>query len=59
MINFYLAKGYTLEWIEHRIKAIINRKKLTKVWEDTGIKDNVEFAILTNDIYKEWFALIK
>ena len=57
MINFYLAKGYTLEWIEHRIKAIINRKKLTKVWEDTGIKDNVEFAILTNDIYKEWSGM--
>lgn len=29
MINFYLVKGYTLEWIEHRIKTIINRKKLT------------------------------
>lgn len=57
MINFYLAKGYTLEWIEHRIKAIINRKKLTKVWEDTGIQDNVEFAILTNDIYKEWSGM--
>ena len=57
MINFYLAKGYPLEWIEHRIKAIINRKKLTKVWEDTGIKDNVEFAILTNDIYKEWSGM--
>ena len=57
MINFYLAKGYTLEWIEHRIKAIINRKKLTQVWEDTGIKDNVEFAILTNDIYKEWSGM--
>ena len=46
-----------MEWIEHRIKANINRKKLTKVWEDTGIKDNVEFAILTNDIYKEWSGM--
>lgn len=26
MIDFYLKKGYTLEWIEARIKAIINRK---------------------------------
>ena len=29
MIDFYLKKGYTLEWIEARIKAIIDRKKLT------------------------------
>ena len=30
MIDFYLKKGYTLEWIESRIKAIIDRKKLTR-----------------------------
>lgn len=29
MIDYYLAKGYTLEWIEVRVKAIIDRKKLT------------------------------
>ena len=29
MIDYYMKKGYTLEWIEARIKAIINRKKLT------------------------------
>ena len=29
MIDYYLRKGYSLEWIEARIKAIINRKKLT------------------------------
>ena len=57
MISFYLAKGYTLEWIEHRIKAIINRKKLTQVWQDNGINENVEFAILTNEIYKEWSGM--
>ena len=57
MINFYLTKGYTLEWIEHRIKAIINRKKLTQVWQDSGINENVEFAMLTNEIYKEWSGM--
>ena len=54
MIDFYLKKGYTLEWIESRIKAIIDRKKLTKVWYDGGIKEGKEYAILTNEIYKEW-----
>lgn len=57
MINFYLAKGYTLEWIEQRIKAIINRKRLTKTWQDNGITKNVEYAILTNQIYKEWSGM--
>ena len=54
MIDYYLMKGYTLEWIEARIKAIIDRKKLTKVWYDGGVRTNKEYAILTNAIYKEW-----
>ncbi len=57
MIDFYLKKGYTLEWIEARIKAIIDRKKLTKVWNDSGIHDGKEYAILTNEIYKEWSGM--
>ena len=57
MIDFYLKKGYTLEWIEARIKAIIDRKKLTKVWNDSGIHDEKEYAILTNEIYKEWSGM--
>ena len=57
MIDIYLKKGYTLEWIETRIKAIIDRKKLTKVWQDNGIKEGNEYAILTNEIYKEWSGM--
>ena len=57
MIDYYLRKGYTLEWIEARIKAIINRKKLTNTWKEQGIKENIEFAILTNEIYKEWSGM--
>ncbi len=57
MIDFYLKKGYSLAWIEARIKAIIDRKKLTKVWHDNGVKDGNEYAILTNDIYKEWSGM--
>lgn len=57
MIDFYLKEGHSLEWIEFRIKAIINRKKLTRAWQDNGIKDGIEFAILTNDIYKEWSGM--
>ena len=57
MIDFYLKKGYTLEWIEARIKAIIDRKKLTNTWKENGVSEGVEYAILTNDIYKEWSGM--
>ena len=57
MIDFYLKKGYTLEWIESRIKAIIDRKRLTKLWNDSGVKEEKEYAILTNAIYREWSGM--
>ena len=57
MIDFYLKKGYTLEWIESRIKAILDRKSLTKIWHDNDVKKESEYAILTNAIYKEWSGM--
>ena len=57
MIDFYLKKGYALEWIEARIKAVIDCKKLTKVWQNNGIKEGKEYGILTNEIYKEWSGM--
>ena len=57
MIDIYLKKGYSLEWIELRIRAIINRKQLTKTWKEHGINKEVEYAILTNEIYKEWSGM--
>ena len=57
MINYYLSKGYTLEWIEGRIKAILNRKKLVGTWQNNGIKEEKEYALLTNEIYKSWSGM--
>ena len=57
MIDYYLSKGYTLEWIEVRIKSIIDRKKLTNTWKENGITEGHEFAILTNEIYKKWSGM--
>ena len=48
------AKGYDEDWISKRIKGIQDRKKLTDVWKSNGVTEDVEYAILTNDIYKEW-----
>lgn len=53
-LQTYLTKGYTREWINQRLQAIQVRKELTDCWQDHGIKDNKEFAILTNEITKAW-----
>ena len=57
MVDFYLKKSYSLEWIEARIKAIINRKKFTKTWKENDVNESVEYAILTNEIYKAWSGM--
>ena len=56
-IDYYRKKGYSDEWIEARIKGMINRKKLTDAWKDAGITEGYEFGVLTNEIYKEWSGM--
>ncbi len=56
-IDLYRTKGYDEEWIVKRMKSIQERKKLTDVWKENGIESNVEYAILTNEIYKEWSGM--
>ena len=56
-IDTYRAKGYSEDWIIKRIKGIQDRKKLTDTWRAGGVTEEVEFAILTNDIYKEWSGM--
>ena len=53
-INYYRKHGYDDKWIETRIKATLDRNKLTDVWKDGGITEDFEYGILTNEIYKEW-----
>ena len=57
-VDTYRTKGYDEEWIFKRIKGIQERKKLTDVWKDNGIDSNLEYAILTNDIYREWSGMM-
>ncbi len=56
-IDTYRANGYDEEWIIKRIKGIQDRKKLTDIWKEGGVTKEVEFSILTNDIYKEWSGM--
>ena len=53
-IDLYRAKGYDEAWIAKRMKSLQERKQLTDVWKENGIESNLEYAILTNEIYKTW-----
>lgn len=56
-INYYRSRGYDDIWIERRLKGILDRNKLTDVWKENGIKEDFEYAILTNEIYKSWSGM--
>ena len=56
-INYYRKRGYSDKWIEARLKAILDRNKLTDIWKEGGITENYEYGILTNEIYKEWSGM--
>ena len=53
----YLKKGYSKSWINQRLKSIEVRKELTDEWENRGIKEGSEFAILTDEITKAWAGM--
>ncbi len=55
MKELYKAKGYSDEWIETRIRGIVVRQDLTEEWKSRGVKQEQEFAILTNEISKATF----
>ena len=56
-INYYRNKGYNDNWIELRLRGILNRKKLTDVWKAGGIEKDFEYAMLTDEIYKTWSGM--
>ena len=56
-INYYRNRGYDDKWIKARLNGILDRNKLTDIWKESGINEGYEYAILTNDIYKEWSGM--
>ena len=56
-LKTYLQKGYSNNWINQRLKSIEIRKDLTDEWEKRGVKEGLEFAILTNEITKAWTGM--
>ena len=55
-LEYYLAKGYSPEWVNQRLKSIEIRKALTDEWQRNGVK-NSEYAVLTDIITQEWSGL--
>jgi len=56
-MDTYLKKGYSKNWINQRLKSIEVRKDLTDEWDTRGIKQGLEYAILTNEITQAWSGL--
>ena len=50
----YRALGYSENWINQRLKSIEIRKDLTDEWKRRGLQEGVQFATLTDIIYKTW-----
>jgi hypothetical protein len=57
LMETYLKKGYSKQWINQRLKSIEVRKELTDEWDTRGVKKGLEYAILTNEITKAWSGL--
>ena len=54
LMETYLKKGYSKEWVNQRLKSIEVRKELTDEWDERGVKKGQEYAILTDEITKAW-----
>lgn len=50
----YKCLGYSDNWINQRLKSIEIRKELTDEWKKRGLQEGVQFASLTDIIYKTW-----
>jgi len=57
LMETYMKKGYSKNWINQRLKSIEVRKELTDEWDNRGVKKGQEYAILTDEITKAWAEL--
>ena len=56
-LETYARKGYSREWINQRLQAIQVRKELTDEWQERGIQQGREYAILTDEITRAWSGM--
>ncbi|MFM9950781.1 MAG: Bro-N domain-containing protein [Saprospiraceae bacterium] len=56
--QYYKDLGYSEDWIEKRLQSIAIRGLLTDEWKERGVKEGLEYSILTAEISKATFGLI-
>mgnify|MGYP002525376558 CR=1 FL=1 len=56
-VDDYRRQGYSERWIENRLKSIRTRKELTDEWERSGVREQKDFAMLTNILTKAWSGM--
>jgi DNA-damage-inducible protein D len=49
--------GYSEKWIQQRMMGQETRNKLTDYWQEHGIEQPKEFALLTSIIHQEWSGM--
>ncbi|VVH61990.1 DNA-damage-inducible protein d [uncultured Gammaproteobacteria bacterium] len=57
MKEIYEQKGYPKDWIDKRLRGIAIRQSLTDEWQERGIKEHRDYAILTAEISKATFGM--
>jgi hypothetical protein len=55
--DLYQAKGYPQAWIEKRLRSIAIRGELTEEWQQRGVQEGKEYAILTAEIARATFGV--
>jgi DNA-damage-inducible protein D len=55
--DYWKQRGRSEKWIQQRMMGQETRNKLTDYWKGHEIKDEDEYAILTNIIHQEWTDL--
>ncbi len=56
-IKDYRRLGYSENWINQRIKTIEIRKGLTDEWKRSGVESDLEYASLTDIMYRAWSGM--
>ena len=54
---YWQRMGRSKQWIQQRMMGQEIRNKLTDYWKDNEVKEQDEYAILTNIIHQEWSDL--
>ena len=53
----YRRLGYSEAWINQRIKTIEIRKGLTDEWKRSGVESELDYASLTDIMYRAWSGM--